>query len=147
MSELYLYHATDANNVQSIMDNGLVINPPHHNWPDMYCDDKIFLAFDAAVAAEYAHNSVNSPKQIVIFKVRLDSLHEDSIGYDWNNRCEYTKDINSCTYSLDIPANLLTICQVTSEPTQTIYTFANTDMYERILAVFDEEVETNMEYE
>ena len=43
---LYLYHATDRKNLDSIMQNGLLVNPPSHNWEGMYCDRKVFLALN-----------------------------------------------------------------------------------------------------
>lgn len=39
---MYLYHATDRKNLDSILKNGLLINPPEHNWDTMDCDGKIF---------------------------------------------------------------------------------------------------------
>lgn len=40
MENLYLFHATDRKNLDSIMKNGLLVNPPDHNWKDMYCEGK-----------------------------------------------------------------------------------------------------------
>lgn len=145
--ELYLYHATDANYKDAILEQGLLINPPNHNWDDMYCEGKVFLAFDAAVAESYAESSDEAPDDIIIFKVPLSCLHENSIGYDWNNKCEYHTDINSCIYELDIPGSCLQICKAINEPFQDIDSFKGTDLYERIMNVFDEEVETNLENE
>lgn len=144
MENLYLFHATDRKNLESIMKNGLLINPPDHNWKDMYCEGKIFLAFDTNVAEDYAMSSENAPEEVVILKIPLNALHEQSIGYDWNNRCEYQDDINSCVYTLDIPANCISIAS-TDEDEQVITDFKGTLMYERIMNVFDEEVETNLE--
>lgn len=143
---MYLYHATNRKNLESILEKGLLINPPEHNWNDMYCENQIFLAFDASVAEEYARTSENAPSEIVVLKVKLDSL-SSNFRYDWNNRCEYTKDINSCVYKSDIPPECLQICNPANEPSQTIHDFEGTDLYEIILTVFDEEVETNLERE
>lgn len=142
MSELYLYHATDKKNMDSILENGLLINPPEHNWEDMYCKGKIFLAFDADVAESYAECSDNAPEEIVVFKVKLDALDYNDLGYDWNNRCENYSDINSCVYESDIPADCLSICDSTKEPSQDIESFKGTDLYKIILDTFDWEIET-----
>ncbi|MBQ8218284.1 MAG: hypothetical protein IJZ79_03170 [Bacilli bacterium] len=144
---MYLYHATDRKNLESILEKGLLVHPPEHNWDNMYCDGQIFLAFDASVAEDYADASENAPEEIVILKVKLDNLNSNNIGYDWNNRCEYTEDINSCIYKSDISANCLQVCNSTNEPSQNIHSFKGTDLYEIILNTFDEEVETNLERE
>ena len=142
--DLYLYHATDRKNLDSIMKNGLLTEPPSHNWEGMYCEGKIFLAFDANIAEDYAVSSENAPEEVVILKIPLNVLHESSIDYDWNNRCEYHDDINSCVYTLNIPANCISIAS-NNEPEQTIDDFEDTSMYEILMRVFDEEVETNLE--
>lgn len=147
MSELYLYHATDKKNIESILKNGLLINPPKHAWNNMQCEGKIFLAFDADVAESYAECADEEPEEIVILKVKLDALNPNSFDYDWNNRCEYYLDINSCTYRSDIPACCLSVCNSNNEPSQNIYSFKGTELYEIILDTFDYEVETNLEHE
>lgn len=147
MSDLYLYHATDRKNLESIKQNGLLINSPEHNWKDMYCDGQIFLALNAEAAEEYAKSSDNPPNDIVVLKVDIDSLNENSFKYDWNNRCEYYKDINSCVYTADIPESLLKECNPSNEPSQNIHTFEGTDMYDIIMCTFDTECETNLEDE
>ena len=146
MSELYLYHATDRKNLDSILEHGLLINPPTHNWNDMYCDGQIFLAFDPNVAEDFVMASESQVEDVVVLKIPLSSLHEESIGYDWNNRCEYQNDIVSCVYKLNIPANVISIAS-TSDESFSINDYKNTDMYEIIMNTFDEEVETNLENE
>jgi hypothetical protein len=147
MSDLYLYHATDRKNLESIKQNGLLVNPPDHNWKDMYCDGKIFLALSAEVADDYAKSSDNPPENIVILKVKLDALNDNSFGYDWNNRCEYRQDINSCIYKSNIPGDLLQECNPTNEPYQEFDDFERTELYNILYDVFWEEVETNLERE
>lgn len=105
MSDLYLYHATDRKNLDSILTNGLLINPPSHAYKDFDCEGKIFLAFDANVAESYAEESDDSPDNIVILRINLSCLHEDCFDYDWNNRCAYTHEINSCVYLMIFLAN------------------------------------------
>ena len=144
---MYLYHATDRKNLESIKKNGLLINPPSHNWEDMYCNDKIFLALNAEAALSYAESSENPPEDIVVLRVKLNSLNKNSFGYDWNNRCEYHTDINSCVYCLDIPGDLLQECNPNNEPDQDIDDFKGTDLYETVMCVFEEQVETNLESE
>lgn len=141
---MYLYHATDKKNLDSIMKSGLLTSPPHHNWEGMHCEGKVFLAFDAAVAEDYVMSSENPPEEAVILKIPLDTLAEDQIGYDWNNRCEYVSDINSCTYSLDISPDCIFIA-LCNEPAQTLEDFKGTEFYERVIRVFEEEVESNLE--
>lgn len=147
MSELYLYHATDRNNLDSIMSQGLLINPPHSNWKDMYCENQIFLALNAQVAEQYVKEYEHPPQSIIVFKIPLDGLNSNCIRYDWNNRCEYTRDINSIAYVLNIPKELLSVCNPGSEPELDIYDFENTDLFDIVKDVFDYEVETNLECE
>lgn len=144
-NNLYLYHATDKENLESIMEKGLLKNPPKHNWEGMYTDDGVFLALDADAAESYAENSDAEPEEIVLIRIKLSDIDQDYIDYDWNNRCEYVDDINSCVYSKDIPARYLEVVDADNQPYQTINSFKDTDMYERILTTFEEEVETNME--
>lgn len=148
MKDLYLYHATDKKNLKSIMKNGLLVNPPTHNWEGMYCDNMIFLAFDAYVAEDYASSSDNTQDDddvdIVVLKVRLNDLNADNIYYDWNNRCECMDDINSCAYTLDIPSSNLQICNPEDEPSQSIYDFKGSCLFDIISHTFDVEVETNL---
>ena len=147
MSDLYLYHATDRKNLESIKQNGLLVNPPDHNWKDMYCNGKIFLALSAEVADDYANSSDNPPENIVILKVKLDALNDNCFDYDWNNRCEYRQDINSCIYKSDIPGDLLQECNPANEPYQEFDDFERTELYNILYDVFWEEVETNLERE
>lgn len=151
MSELYLYHATDRKNLESILKYGLLINPPEHAYAEEIGTEalcgKIFLAFDSDVAESYAEEADECPEDIVILKVKVDCLNQNNFRYDWNNRCEYYEDINSCVYTADIPGSLLQECNSTNEPFQNIHTFKGTDMYEIIMNTFDEECETNLEHE
>ena len=89
MENLYLFHATDRKNLDSIVKNGLLVNPPDHNWNDMQCEGQIFLAFDSSVAEDFVMDSESQIEDVVVLKIPLFSLHEGSIRYDWNNRCEY----------------------------------------------------------
>lgn len=148
MSDLYLYHATDRKNLESIKQNGLLINPPEHAWKDMkWLDGKIFLALSAEVAEDYASSSENPPEDIVVLKIKLDALNDNCFGYDWNNRCEYRRDINSCTYTADIPGSLLQECNSANEPYQEFDDFERTELYNILFDVFWEECETNLERE
>lgn len=149
MSKLYLYHATDKKNLESIRKSGLLIDPPSHTFAEEIgvaaLKGKIFLALTADAAEAYVECADEDIDEIVILKVTLDSLDEKEIGYDWNNRCEYSEDINSCIYKKDIPFNLLKVCDPDNEPNQNIHTFKGTIMYENVLNTFDEECETNKE--
>ena len=155
MKELYLYHATYKSNLSSILKKGLLINPPKHNWTEMDCDDKIFLAFNIHNAIAYAKamndykTIVNENKEeIILFRVAYKKLDENKFYYDWNNRCEYYNDIDSCVYEDNIDAKYLEVVdfnKIEEEPNQNLNSFKRTTLYNTILDVFDYEVETNME--
>lgn len=150
MSDLYLYHATDSNNVDSILKNGLLCNPPKHNWDGMTTNlwgNFVFLALDANAAESYVEEQDEEPEDIAVFKINLENLDESLIGYDWNNRCGYHNEINSVVYNGDIPAKYLELCDVEKEPFQELDSFEDTLLYERVMTVFEEEVESNMENE
>ena len=147
-SNLYLYHATALENKDSILSDGLLINPKKHNWDNMYCDGKIFLALNAECAEDYVYSAEDAPDDIVMFKVPLQALNPAYIGYDWNNRCEYHTDINSIVYNADIPAGKLqVVTSIGSEPDQDIDSFEGTDLYDIVLDTFNTECETNLELE
>lgn len=145
---MHLYHATDKENLSSIMENGLLCEPPKHNWEGMTTvnwGNHLFLALDASAAESYVEAQDDAPDEIVVLKIDLHNLDEDLIGYDWNNRCEYHNEINSIIYSGNIKPTTLQICDADDEPFQDIDSFKDTPLYERIMRVFEEEVETNME--
>lgn len=149
MSDLYLYHATDRKNLDSILENGLLINPPRHNWKGMtdnYYQKSIFLAFGPNIAEDYCSCQDEPPEDIVILKVKVDSLNSSAIDYDWNNRCEYRNDINSIVYKQDIPPSIITIA-TTSEDGLEFDDYEKTELYDIIFDIFWEEVETNLERE
>lgn len=150
MSDLYLYHATGKENLKSVMSKGLLISPPKHAYASEIGLDalmgKIFLALSADAAEAYAEVS-EAFDDIVVFKIKLDDLNITKFKYDRNNRCEHTDDINSCVYTDDIPANIISLCDPNTELDQDISDFEGTRLYDIILAVFDEEVETNKEGE
>ena len=151
MSDLYLYHATDRKNLESIKKNGLLINPPEHAFAEEIgleaLKNKIFLALNADAAEAYAECADECPDDIVVLKVKLDSLNDNNFGYDWNNKCEYRNDINSCIYKADIPGNLLQECNPANEPDQRFDDFERTELYNILFDVFWEECETNLERE
>lgn len=145
--DLYLYHATDRKNLDSISKQGLLINPPQHNWKGMtdnYYEKAIFLAFSPEVAEDYVSCQDNPPDEIAILKVKLDDLNDSAIDYDWNNRCEYHNDINSIVYKQDIPAASL-IPTSTSEEGFEFDDYEGTELYDRIFDIFWEECATNLE--
>ena len=145
MGDLYLYHATDRKNLYSILDKGLLAFPSFHNWNGMYMDDGIFLAVDATVAEDYVDASDNPPDDVVVLKVSLSSLDDNFFVYDWNNLCEYHTDINSVVYTKDIKPELLSVCEVDLEPFQDIESFRLTEMYDKVMETFYQQVETNKE--
>ncbi len=146
MKELYLYHATYKSNLNSILKNGLSLTPPVHNWTQMNCENKIFLAFNPYNAIAYAaQGNPEKKNEIIVLKVKYSELNDDAFLYDWNNRCEYYSDIDSCVYEDDIAAELLEICKVEDEDNQDFMSFKRTNLYNTILDTFDYEVETNKE--
>lgn len=151
MSELYLYHATDRKNLDSIKEHGLLIHPPSHAYASFGEDclnNKIFLAFDTDAAEAYAECSDDEPEDIVILKIKLDALNYHNFDYDWNNRCEYRREINSCVYKANIPPELIEVCTNTSnEPFQDLFTFERTELFYIIDCIFYEECATNLEDE
>lgn len=149
MSDLYLYHATDAANVQSIMKHGLLIDPPQHNWEGMtdnYYEKVIFLAFSPSAAEAYVECQDDPPEDITILKIKLDVLNSSAVGYDWNNRCEYSSDINSVVYKQDISASSLIKSSISDEEFE-FDDYKGTELYDIIYDIFWEECETNLERE
>ncbi len=148
MKDLYLYHATSKDNLASILEKGLLINPPKHNWNHMDVEDKIFFAFNPIVAENYAIGGGISSGDVVFLRVKISDLADEGFAYDWNNRCEYTSDINSVVYCANVrPEYIEVINNINEVPTQELYDFRNTYMYVIVKDVFDYEVETNKESE
>lgn len=104
---MLVYHATTARNAGHIKTEGLKINQPG-NWDDIRTNDCIFFAFSAEVAIDYVETSdTYDDSKIVVFSVDTSDLDMDSIGYDWNNRCEELNDINSFAYYEEVPSGVL----------------------------------------
>ena len=114
---MLVYHATTASNAGHIKTEGLKINQPG-NWDDIRTNDCIFFAFSAEVAIDYVETSdTYDDSKVVVFSVDTSDLDMDSIGYDWNNRCEELDDINSFAYYEEVPAT----CHISTQ-TLAIYT-------------------------
>lgn len=111
----------------------------------MYCENKIYLAFSTDAAREYFKFSGNKSSDCVVLRVDFDKLSQNSFEYDWNNRCEYKRDINSVAYLKDIPPECITVFN--GEDIQCLDDFKDTTMYWTIIDTFEEEVETNLEDE
>lgn len=142
---MYLYHGTDRKNLNSILEKGLLINSGQTNWNDMYCEGKIFLAFNPDVAEDYVYSSDNSPEEAVILKIKFEALNQSAFRYDWNNRCEHLSDINSVVYLHDIPKNAIIGTCKNDDSDQDLTSFKNTEMYDIIFDTFWNECETNIE--
>lgn len=140
---MYLYHATNKKYLNNILTGGLILNPPHHNFQDMWCDGKIYLAFSSEVAREYFKMAGGRSSDCVVLRINFDKLSPHSFEYDWNNRCEYTSDIDSVAYTKEIPSECISIFNGVDN--SCLEDFEDTDMYWIILDTFDEEVETNLE--
>ena len=105
----------------------------------------LYLAVNPEVAADYVSASDNyDGEDIIVFAVDMENLDQRKVGYDWNNRCEHASDINSIAYFGNIPPSFLSIADDTDED-QNIEDFRGCEAYERIMSVFEEEVETNLE--
>lgn len=140
---MYLYPATSKKYLDSILREGLVLNPSHRNFSDMYCENKIYLAFSTDAAREYFKFSGKESSDCVVLRVDFNKLSQNSFEYDWNNRCEYERDIDSVVYLKDIPPECITVFY--GEDIQCLDDFKDTKMYWTIIDMFYEEVETNLE--
>ena len=157
--DLVLYHVTHKDNIASIFQEGLLINPPKNNWDGTYLEDKLYFAFDAEVAMDYATTSDRAEeegwdeKDFVILIVPFSLLDQDAFLYDWNNLCEYSREINSVAYKKDVPLSILEHVQIVpGECAGALKGFELEDykdswMYEIVMNTFDEEVESNKERE
>jgi len=141
---MYLYHATSIKNKQSIDKHGLLIGCKS-NWQDIYTSEAIYLAVDPDVAEDYvtASDTYNG-EEVIVYQVDINDIDQSKVYYDWNNRCEYSSEINSVEYRDNIPPKFLSPAK---ERDQEIEDFKGTLLYERVMRVFDEEVETNLEKE
>lgn len=151
---LPLYHATHKSNLNDILNDGILTNPPNHNWDGMDMQEKIYLAFDPEVALDYAINSSAAEKNeweekdFVILQIYVDKLDQSKMSYDWNNRCEYSGDINSVAYGDVISPDCIRVFGKGSTQGlegHVLEDYKGTEMYERIMTTFEEEVETNKE--
>lgn len=145
---MFLYHATDSRNIPSILKKGLLTHPPKHNWDRMTDNaEVIYLAFNAETAMSYAENQDEMPAAITVLKINVDALEPYEFGYDWQNRCEYMRDINSCVYEKDIPPEAISLCSTKDIilSMQELEDFKGTPLYNIITDTFDEECETNKE--
>lgn len=129
---LYLYHATDREHLESILQNGLVTNSPFCNWDRETCTGKVFLALDAIAAESYVEAQEDEPEDIVVLKINLEDLDKRFFGRDENNRCPL-EDTNSCIYLQNIPPELLTECDVNLEPYQDLESFRGTELYQTLV--------------
>ena len=137
---MYVYHATDKENLPSIMENGLLARPPKHNWEGMTTaewGDYLFLALDADAAEAYVEVQDDAPDDIVVFKIKLDNVDENRNGYDWNNLCESSDEINSVLYSGDVHPDDIEICDTDDEPFQDIDSFKGTGLYDNVMTEFN----------
>ncbi len=147
-----LYHATTKDKLSSIMKKGIVRGCPS-NFEGMDMLDAVYLALNPNAAIAYAEcaDTYNN-EEIVVICVNVDALNFDEIRYDWNNRCEYEREINSIAYHADIPADLLRVLskeEIEETPEYRLSDFEDSskeyDIYNIIADIFDEEVETNKE--
>ena len=69
-------------NLQSILDQGLLINPSQHAYASFgkSVNGKIFLAFSAEVAESYAEGADEEIEDIVVLKIKFSSLSKYVLG-------------------------------------------------------------------
>jgi hypothetical protein len=135
------------------MSKGLLAHPNSTNWQGMDMLDGVYLALDSEAAISYAETSDffdeydgDDDIDIILLKIPYTALDETAFIYDWNNKCGYYTDINSCVYRKNIPAsNIQIVSNPDSEPYQDIDSFEGTYLYEVLLDTFDYEVEPDME--
>ena len=153
-----LYHCTHKNNFNSIYNEGLKPGCPA-NWDGMSMENKLYFAFDPEVALDYAMNSSKAEEMgwneddFVIFELDYDCLDPELFSYDWNNKCEYSSDINSVAYEGKVsPGALISYGTIShmrdaGATAFTLEDFNGTMLYEKVMNTFEEEVETNKERE
>lgn len=143
---LKLYHATSIKNLEAIESEGLKRGCPS-NFKGINMDNCLYLAFNPDAAIWYAkHADSYKDEELVVFSIALSDLDPDTIWYDWNNRCEYEKDIDSIAYGKDIPiVHLMSDDEIRTADKNQLDAFKGTDLYEIVTDVFYNYVETNKE--
>lgn len=145
-----LYHATYADNVPSILRDGLLPNQKH-NWSGYYLEGQVFLAFNPETAEDFLSESETYDGQkIAIIEVNADALDLDRFAYDWNNYCTEDRDITSVVYEGKIPPTALRLLSEAEKSNVPFTEFGDLEHGDArsnsifwILAdTFDEEVET-----
>lgn len=72
---MHLYHATSKKYLDSILREGLILNPSHRNFSDMYCENKIYLAFSTDAAREYFEFSGKGSSGCVVHITHKENSH------------------------------------------------------------------------
>lgn len=155
MFVMTLYHATYKENVEKIMREGLRRNQPV-NFQGMSMEGMLYFAFDPEAAISFIESAdTYEGQEIAVLSVDTADLELNKINYDWNNRCEYHENIISLAYSGDVPASALSKLNqdeiaaapyVTIDDMETLDDDSNT-IWNKLLDIFEEEVETNLEFE
>jgi hypothetical protein len=144
-----LYHATYADNVPSILRDGLLPDKTH-NWSGYYLEGQVFLAFNPETAEDFLSESETYDGQkIAIIEVNADALDLDRFAYDWNNRCVEERDITSVAYEGKILPTALRLLPESERLAVPLTEFGDlkhgderaTRIFWILADVFDEEVE------
>ena len=150
-----LYHATFKENEASILEKGLE-RFHDQNFEGMSMNDCIYFAFDIDAAVSFLESAdTYDGQEIVVFEIDSRDLDIKSISYDWNNRCEYEKDIISIAYEDDVsPEHLHLMSKEEMEQAEPCefsdlkhLDDSSAEIWEKIGTIFDEEVETNKDIE
>ncbi len=150
-----LYHATYAENKESIQKDGIKRFCPQ-NFDGMCMNDCIYFAFHPEAAIAYAEGAdTYEGQEIIVFSVDAEDLDLLCVGYDWNNLCEYENDINSIAYHGDVESRYLSVLTKDEIEKAEEVVFSDlkhlddraSEIWDIIGNIFDEEVETNKEQE
>lgn len=106
----YVYHITTKSNEDSIDKNGLIINHNQTNH-DYYTKEQIFLGFNPNDCIELVSDMIEDnlkPKEdLILYRIPIDKLDLDEIGYDFNMKLDDYDDIISFTYHKDIEPSVI----------------------------------------
>lgn len=88
-SIMKLFHATYQTYIESILENGLLPNPPHRNWDDSDLQPGVYLGIDPDQAISYAECAEDTPDEVLdsgIILIEIE-LPENAVQVDPNNQC------------------------------------------------------------
>lgn len=106
----YYFHATFVDYLEDIKKQGLITNPPKHNYEDS--QNYVYLSNKAEPAYDYMNNVWHPDNKayqsgIVLLATRVKNISFRNTAGDGNAADGY-----SFVYNKDIPANQLHMCQL-----------------------------------